>query len=184
MKGLVKFARGDGFVELREVEDLPPAPDQVKIEVKACGICGSDLHIYHDEIKIPMRLPVVMGHEFSGVVIEKGKEVRGDIKIGDRVTAEPNVYTCGKCRYCLSEYYNLCSDRKVLGYWFNGGFGRYSNATRVHKLPDRVSFIAGALTEPVAVCAHGVIEQTGISAGDFVAVTGPGPVGLIASLVA
>ena len=184
MIGLVKCARGDGFVELREVEEEPPAANQVKIEVRACGICGSDLHILHDEINIPMRPPVVIGHEFSGVVVEKGSEASNEIRIGDRVTAEPNVYTCGQCRYCRSEYYNLCPDRKVLGYWYNGGFARYTNATRVHKLPDNVSFVAGSLTEPVAICVHGIIEQTGISAGDFVIVTGPGPIGLIAALMA
>ena len=184
MIGLVKYARGDGFVELREVREEPPAPNQVKIEVKACGVCGSDLHILHDEINIPIRPPVVIGHEFSGIVVEKGSEAAEEIKIGDRVTAEPNIYTCGKCRYCRTEYYNLCANRKVAGYWFNGGFARYTNATFVHKLPDNVSFVGGALTEPVAICIHGIVEQTGISAGDSVVVTGPGPVGLIAALVA
>ena len=184
MKGVVKYARGNGFVELREVEELPPAPHQVKIEVKATGICGSDLHLYHDEINIPIRTPVVIGHEFSGVVVEKGSEVGEDIKIGDRVTGEPSAYICGKCRYCRSEYYNLCPERKVLGYWFNGSFARYCNATFVHKLPDPVSFAAGAVTEPLACCVHGVIEQTGVSAGDFVVITGPGPIGLFSALLA
>jgi len=184
MKGVVKYARGDGFVELRDVEETPPAPNQVKIEVKASGICGSDLHIYHDQIKIPIRTPVVIGHEFSGVVVEKGAEVGGEIKVGDRVTGEPSIEICGKCRYCRSEYYNLCSDRKVLGYWYNGCFARYCNVTFAHKLPDNVSFEAGAMTELLACCVHGVIEQTGISAGDFVAITGPGPVGLFAAQVA
>jgi L-iditol 2-dehydrogenase len=184
MKGVVKFARGDGFVELREVEDLPPEAHQVKIEVKASGICGSDLHILHDDINIPIRTPVVLGHEFSGIVVEKGGQVGEDVKIGDRVTAEPSGYVCGRCRYCLSEYYNLCPDRKVLGYWFNGSFTRYCNATAVHKLPDNVTFRAGAITELLACCVHGIIEQTRVSAGDFVAITGPGPLGILAALVA
>jgi L-iditol 2-dehydrogenase len=184
MKGVVKYARGDGFVEFREVEDLPPAPNQVKIEVKASGICGSDLHIYHDDINNPIRPPVVIGHEFSGIVVEKGSGVGEDIQMGDRVTGEPSASICGKCRYCLSGYYNLCSERKILGYWFNGSFARYCNAAFVHRLPDNVSFEAGALTELLACCVHGVIEQTGISAGDFVAITGPGPVGLFSALLA
>ena len=184
MKGVVKFARGDGFVELREVEDLPPAPHQVKIEVKASGICGSDLHIYHDDINIPIRPPVVIGHEFAGVIVDKGKEVGDGVRIGDRVTGEPSAYVCGRCHYCLSEHYNLCPDRKILGYWFNGSFARYCNATFFHQLPDNVSFSAGAVTELLACCVHGVTEQTGISAGDFVVVTGPGPVGLFSALVA
>ena len=184
MRGVVKYARGDGFVDLRDVEEQPLSPYQVKIEVKASGICGSDLHIYHDQIKIPIRPPVVIGHEFSGVVVEKGGEVSDDIRIGDRVTGEPSIEICGKCRYCRSEHYNLCSDRKVLGYWYNGCFARYCNITFVHKLPDNVSFEAGAMTELLACCVHGVIEQTGVSAGDFVAITGPGPVGLFAAQVA
>ncbi len=184
MKGVVKFARGNGFVELRDVEDLPPAPHQVKIEVKASGICGSDLHIYHDDINNPIRPPVVMGHEFSGIVVERGSEAGDEIKVGDRVTGEPSAYICGKCRYCLSGHYNLCPERKLLGYWFNGSFARYCNATFVHKLPGNVSFAAGALTELLACCVHGVTEQTGVSAGDFVVVTGPGPVGLFAAQVA
>lgn len=184
MKGIVKYARGEGFMELREVEELPPAPNQVKIEVKASGICGSDIHLYHGDINIPIRPPVVVGHEFSGIVVEKGAEVGDEVEVGDRVTGEPSAYICGKCRYCLSEYYNLCSERKILGYSAHGSFARYCNATFVHKLPDNVSFKAGAITELLACCVHGVIEQTGISAGDFVAITGPGPVGLFAALLA
>lgn len=184
MKGVVKYARGNGYVDLREVAETPPRPNQLKIEVKASGICGSDLHIFHDTIKIPMRPPVVMGHEFSGVVVEKGAEADDEIKVGDRVTGEPSVEICGKCRYCRSEYYNLCSERKVMGYWHNGCFARYCNVTFAHRLPDNVSFEAGAMTELLACCVHGVIEQTGVSAGDFVAVTGPGPVGLFAAQLA
>jgi L-iditol 2-dehydrogenase len=184
VKGVVKYARGDGFVELRDFEVGPPEPHQVKIEVRASGICGSDLHIYHDDINSPIRTPVVIGHEFSGVVVEKGSQVEAEVEIGDRVTAEPSGYVCGKCRYCLSEHYNLCPERKIIGYWFNGSFAPYCNAMYIHKLPENVTFKGAAITELLACTVHGVIEQTGVSAGDFVAVTGPGPLGLLASLVA
>jgi L-iditol 2-dehydrogenase len=184
MKGVVKYQRGDGFIELRDVEDTPPLPHQVKVEVKAAGICGSDLHILHDDIAIPIVPPVVVGHEFSGVVVEKGSSVGNGIRIGDRVTGEPSTSICGKCTYCKSERYNMCSNRKVLGYSSNGCFAKYCNVTYVHKLPDNVSFKAGAMTELLACCVHGVTEQTGISAGDLVVVTGPGPVGLLSALVA
>ncbi len=184
MKGVVKYARGHGFVELREVVEQPPGPDQVKIEVKATGICGSDLHLYHDTINYKIKTPVVIGHEFSGVVVEKGAELGDEIAVGDRVTGEPSIYFCGKCPYCLSEYYNLCPQRQVMGYWHHGSFAPYCNATLVHKLPDNVSFEGGALTELLACCVHSVTEQAGVAAGDFVAVTGPGPVGLFACLVA
>jgi L-iditol 2-dehydrogenase len=184
MRGVTKYARGDGFVELRPLQETPPGPNQVKVRVKAAGICGSDLHIYHDTINYNIRTPVVLGHEFSGVVVEKGAEVGDEIAIGDRVTGEPSIYICGHCDYCLSEHYNLCPERKVMGYWHDGSFAPYCNATFVHKLPENVSFEAGALTELLACCVHSVIEQGGITAGDFVAVTGPGPVGLFAALVA
>jgi L-iditol 2-dehydrogenase len=184
MNGVTKFARGDGFVELRPFQDRPPEPHQVKVRVEAAGICGSDLHIYHDTINYRIRTPVVMGHEFSGVVIAKGTEVGDQIAVGDRVTGEPSVYICGRCDYCLSEHYNLCSERQVMGYWHDGCFAPHCNATFVHRLPDQVGFEAGALTELLACCVHSVIEQAGVTAGDFVAVTGPGPVGLFAALVA
>ena len=184
MKGVVKYHSGEGFVELREIESALPGPDQVKVEVRAVGVCGSDLHIYHDDIGIPVVPPVVLGHEFSGVVLEKGARVGESVEIGDRVTGESNVSWCGTCRYCLEGYYNLCSDRRVLGYSSHGAYAQYCNVRTVHKLPDEVGFEAGSITEPLACCVHGVLEQTGISAGDFVAVLGPGPVGILASLVA
>ena len=184
MKGVVKYDSGDGFVELRDVEDTPPLPHQAKVEVKASGICGSDIHIFHDDIAIPIYPPVVVGHEFSGVVVEKGSEMGDEIQIGDRVTGEPSTYICGECLFCREERYNLCSNRKILGYSANGSFAKYCNATYLHKLPDNVSFNAGALTELMACCVHGVTEQTGISAGDLVVVTGPGPVGIFTALIA
>ena len=184
MQGIVKFARGSGHVELRPLENRPLPDHQVRIEVRATGICGSDLHVFHDTINYNIRTPVVMGHEFSGVVIEKGAAVGNHISVGDRVTGEPSIDICGHCDYCLSEHYNLCPDRKVMGYWHDGCFAPYCDATFVHKLPETVGFEAGALTELLACCVHSVTEQAGVIAGDFVAVTGPGPVGLFSALVA
>ncbi len=184
MKGVVKYERGSGFVELRDVEEKPPAPNQVKIEVKAAGICGSDLHILHDTINFVIRTPVVIGHEFSGVVVDKGADVGEEVRLGDRVTAEATITACGQCDFCRTECYNLCPERRVIGYYHDGCFAGFCNAVNLHPLPDNVSFEAGALTEPLACCVHTVIEQTGISAGDFVVVLGPGPIGVLAALVA
>ena len=75
MQGVIKYERGDGFVKLRDLAEEPPGPAQVKVEVKAAGICGSDLHVYRDTINYNIQTPVVMGHEFSGVVAEKGVPV-------------------------------------------------------------------------------------------------------------
>ena len=86
MKAIVKYAQGEGNIELGEVEEPHCGPGQAKIEVKAAGICGSDIHIWHSDIAIPMRLPVVVGHEFSGTIVDVGTELKG-FSIGDRVSA-------------------------------------------------------------------------------------------------
>lgn len=185
MKGLFKTAPGNGNMEIRDVEIPRPGPREVLMEVKSAGICGSDLHIYHWNIGYKMNPPMIIGHEFSGVIVECGGEVKG-WKNGERVTAEPSAIICGECRYCRTGAYNMCADRRVLGYWLNGGFAEYvvADAQRLHRLPDSISFDEGALTEPLACCVHGVHELTGIEVGDLVAITGPGAIGLICAQLA
>ena len=179
MKALVKYAPGDGNMELREVPEPSPGSGEVKIKVKAASICGSDLHILHGDIGIPMRLPVIPGHEFAGVVTEVGEGVK-DVQIGDRVTGENTRTVCGVCRQCISGSYNLCRHRLATGYAFDGAFTEYViiPGMRIHKLPDNVDFKSGALTDPSACAYHAVQELTGINPGDVVLVTGPGPMGL------
>jgi L-iditol 2-dehydrogenase len=185
MKALVKYQKGEGNMEIRDIPEPGAEKGQVKIEVKAAGICGSDLHIYHDDIAIPLRPPVATGHEFSGVIADIGEGVTS-WKIGDRVVAEPRCTFCGKCEYCLSGFENLCPHGRALGYWYNGAFTLYTvaPAARVHRLPDNVDFFAGALIEPLACVVHAVLELTHIRAGDRVLVTGPGAIGLLAMQVA
>ena len=180
MKALVKYATGPGNVALRDVKEPVPGPDQVKIEVRAAGVCGSDLHIYHNQIQIPIEPPVVMGHEFAGVVVTCGENVR-HIQVGDRVTCETSATFCGQCLQCRIGNYNMCAHRKVVGYAVDGCFARYCvvNERQGHILPDNVDFVSGALTEPLACCVHAVIEQTPILAGDVVVITGPGAIGLL-----
>jgi L-iditol 2-dehydrogenase len=186
MKGLVKYARGSGNMEIRDVPEPNPGPGQVKIEVHAAGICGSDLHIFHDSIDgIPINPPVVTGHEFAGVVAAVGENV-SRWKVNDRVTSEAPVGICGDCPHCRMGFYNICSNRRTLGYWYNGVFTRYTVVPqeRVHRLPDNIDFLAGALTEPLACVTHATMELTRIEAGDIVLVTGPGAIGLLAMQVA
>ena len=186
MRGLVKVAPGEGNMELRDLEPPKPGPGQVLIEVKYAGICGSDLHIYHWDIGHAMKPPMVIGHEFSGVIVELGKDVEG-WKVGDRVTAEPSAIICGSCRYCRTGAYNLCAHRKIMGYWVDGVFAEYvvvGPTWRLHKLPELVSFEEGALTEPLACCVHAVYELTGVEVGDFVVITGPGAIGLLTAQLA
>jgi L-iditol 2-dehydrogenase len=180
MKAVVKYASGEGNVELQDVPEPSPQPNQVKVAVKTAGVCGSDIHIYHDDIQIPIEPPVVMGHEFAGVVAELGPDVEG-LRVGDRVTCETSVTFCGECLHCRRGAYNMCVQRQVLGYAVDGCFAPYCvvSERQIHMLPDSVSFLAASLTEPLACSVHAVVENTRISVGDVVAIAGPGPIGLL-----
>lgn len=185
MKALVKYADGPGNMEIREVEEPRPAKGMVKIRVAEAGICGSDLHIYHSDIAIPVKPPVTTGHEFSGTVTEVGDGVT-TLKEGDRVVSETAFHYCGKCDYCRDGFYNLCVERKTLGYWFNGIFAEYTVVPedRVHKIAEHVDFTSAAMTEPLACVCHAIYDQCKIMAGDVVLVSGCGAIGIMAAQVA
>ncbi len=180
MIALCKVAAGVGHVEIREVPRPLPAADEILVHVQAAGICGSDLHIYNWATRVAMAPPVVMGHEFSGVIEELGCEVEG-FRAGERVTAEPTYHVCGHCRYCQSGRYNLCHERRVLGFAVDGAFAQYIRVpgTRVHRLPESVDYTVGAMTEPFACCVHGLYELTGVAVNEFAVVSGPGAIGLM-----
>lgn len=177
MQAVMKVARGVGHIELRDIPEPQPAAGQVKIAVKAAGICGTDLHIYMDEFRV--NPPVVLGHEIAGEVAAVGDGV--DIEPGARVTTETYFYTCGTCRYCRTGHANLCLDRKSIGSAVNGGFTNYVivPASNVHRLPEQVTFEAGALTEPLACVVHGVQTHNTVNAGDIAVIAGPGAIGLL-----
>lgn len=179
MLALVKTEPGKGHLELRDVPEPEPGPGEVKVRVMAASICGSDLHIRRGDIGIPMRYPVIPGHEFAGIVTATGAGVEG-IKPGLRVTAENTRSSCGVCAQCATGSYNLCRKRLATGYAFDGAFTSYVvvPAVRVHPLPEGVDFPSGSLTDPSACAYHAVQELTRIDAGQTVLVTGPGPMGL------
>lgn len=183
MKAVVKFARGEGNVELRDIPEPQAGPGQVKIEVKAAGVCGTDLHIFHDEY--PSDPPVALGHEFSGVVAATG-EGANDFAPGDRVTARTYFITCGKCPFCRTGRDNLCYSRKSIGSGVNGAMAKYVVVPEhaVFRLPDNVSFLGGALSEPLSCAVHGVIEANRPQPGERALITGPGAIGLLAMQVA
>jgi len=181
MKALVKYAKGPGNMQIRDVPEPKPRPGQVIIQVKATGICGSDLHIMHDDIVISVNPPVIIGHEFSGVIAKVGEGVTG-WNIGDFVVSELGFDVCGTCYNCLAGFPNLCSLRKSIGYWYDGGFTSFVSVpfSGLHLLPRNVSFTEGTLTEPLACCVHGVLELAHITTRDIVLILGPGTIGLMA----
>ncbi|MFN8475752.1 MAG: zinc-binding dehydrogenase [Anaerolineae bacterium] len=174
----MKVARGVGNVEVRDIGEPSPPPGHVKLAVRAAGICGTDLHIYHDEF--PTRPPVVMGHEVAGEVVELGEEVTW-AAVGDRVTSETYFSTCGRCRFCRAGQPNLCLERRSIGSAVNGGFTRYLVVPErnLHPLPDAIDDQAGALTEPLACVVHGALELPTLTPGDLAVIAGPGAIGLL-----
>jgi L-iditol 2-dehydrogenase len=168
-------------------QDVPvpqPAEGQVLIEVNRIGICGSDIHVYHGSHKYAT-LPVVQGHEGSGVVIKVGSGVEQLIP-GDRVTLRPQLF-CGACYLCRQGRYNLCENYKVLGV-LGGTSGMASeyflvDASKLHKLPSSLSFDEGAMVEPVAVAVHAV-KLGGRAAQRKILVLGAGPIGNLAAQAA
>lgn len=183
MKAVVKTQAGYDQMALKDVEEPTVSGNLVKIETAYTGICGTDIHTFTGEYR-NSRTPVTLGHEFSGKVVEVGPEVKA-LKVGDRVVSETTFETCGECRYCKEEDYNLCSNRKGIGTQQDGSFADYLVApeTSIHVLPDTVSFQAAALSEPLACCTHAALEKTSIEADDTVLIVGPGPIGLLLSQV-
>ena len=179
MKALMKVASGVGHLEIRDIPEPSPSPSEVKIKVHSAGICGTDLHIYHDEFKV--RPPVVLGHEIAGEVVEIGDAVTSGVELGMRVTTETYYQTCGICLYCRRGNKNLCLNRLSIGSGVNGGFTQYLlvPATNIHRLPESVDFEAGALTEPLACVVHGVLNSRSINPGDVAVIAGPGAIGLL-----
>lgn len=179
MKALTKIERGKDNIELKDIEIPKIQSDELLIEVKAAGICGTDLHILHDEsYYIP---PVTLGHEYSGIAIEIGDEVK-DFEIGDKVTS-PATINCGICHFCRIGATNRCIDpnKRILGVArANGAFARYIAvpAKIAHKLPEEIPFEEAALAEPAACAVH-AIEMIPVDMGDTVAILGPGPMGML-----
>ncbi len=183
MKAVVKYGKGKGLVEMREVPEPKMMDDEVLVEVKAVSVCGSDLHIYHDNH--PYWPPMILGHEFSGVIADVGKEVN-DWRVGDRVVTETRTGSCGVCYICQSGFPQACEKKRPFGIGINGAFTKYvaGPARLLHRLPDSISFEAGALIEPIAVCVTSILERSQLQAGESVAITGPGPIGLISLAIA
>jgi L-iditol 2-dehydrogenase len=121
VKAVVKYGQRDGEVELREVPEPTAGPGEVLLEVRAAGVCGSDIEMWRHQVSFPVHTPVIQGHEFCGVIREVGPGVT-EFQPGDRVASETAAYICGRCRSCRAGEYNLCPDRRGFGYGTDGAF--------------------------------------------------------------
>ena len=174
------FCRGAGNVVLDDVERPTPEVGEVVVRVRNCGICGSDLHWYHDQMMIPSVCP---GHEIAGEVADVGAGVTS-LKAGDAVALE-GIASCGRCRYCAIGEYQRCPRVRVVGITIPGGFAEYVKMPAPHcfRVPAGVDFATAALSEPLGVAVHGV-RLAGLEIGQRVAILGAGTIGLMAVVAA
>ncbi len=173
------FFLGDKTFEVRDVERPRAGRGEIVIRNMACGVCGTDVHIYHGEPgSADVNPPVVLGHEYSGEVVEVGEGV-SSLRPGDHVTVDPNIY-CGRCEYCRNAKKQLCESMEAIGVTRDGGFEEYSVVpeAQAFKLAQSLPWEAGAMAEPIACCLHG-IDRAEIRPGDTVCVVGGGAIGLI-----
>ena len=165
--------------EMMAVERVPDptcAPDEVVVRVASCGICGTDVHIYRGEYMSDF--PVIPGHEFSGEVVEVGRDVTGFAR-GDRITVDPNLY-CGHCDFCRNEQANHCRNWQGIGITRPGGFAEYvaAPAKACYKLPEGMTDTQAAFIEPLACVVH-ALKRLRTWPADDVLIFGAGPMGLL-----
>lgn len=172
MKSAVLHGVGDIRLENRDIPK--PQSQEVLIKVRACGVCGTDNSLNKGDY--PANYPVIIGHEFSGDVIEVGKEVTS-LNVGDRVTADPNR-VCHKCFYCRSGFEHLCSNVQSMGVHIDGADAEYCLMleSNVYAIPDSLSYEEAAFCEPLACAIHGV-DLIGVKSGDTVVIAGAGGMG-------
>lgn len=182
MKAAVYHGKEDIRIEEIPVPEIQD--NEVLIKIHYCGVCGTDVHIYHgDGGSFEVNPPLVPGHEFSGIVEKVGAKVT-HVKPGDHVSGDPNVM-CGSCYFCKNKMEQFCTSNIGIGTTADGGFAEYvaMRASHVFKVPDHVDLMAAAMAEPTSCCVHG-IDLCGIKQGDTVLVLGGGPIGIIAMQMA
>ncbi len=183
MQAIVKANPGQG-VTLREVPVPVPGDDEVLIRVRATGICGTDVHIYDWDQWSQGRIhpPVVIGHEFSGEVVELGRSVH-HVRVGQRVSAEGHI-TCGRCEFCRTGQGHICRDVRIIGVDRDGCFAEYisMSAGNIWPIPDAIPDHVAAVFDPLGNAMHTVMAEP--PAGKSVLVTGAGAIGLFAVAIA
>lgn len=175
MKAAVFHKKSNISVEEIPVKEI--GPDEVLIDVAYCGVCGTDLHIFHgDKGAAEVRPPVILGHEFSGVISKIGSDVHG-VKVGDRVCVDPNN-TCGSCYACRNGMAHFCGNMIGYGTTTNGGFAEKAVVAekQVYRISDQLTLQEAAMAEPVSCCIHG-IDLCNIRPGSTALIIGGGPIG-------
>jgi L-iditol 2-dehydrogenase len=179
MKAVLKYAPGDGHVEVRDVDEPVCRDDQVKIAIAFCGVCGTDVHVLHDTFRnYP---PVILGHELAGTVVETGRNSRA-VAVGQRVAVlGATAVTCGECVHCRSGYFIFCPRRRGMGHGVNGAFAKYvvARPDQLYRVPDGMTLEEAALSEPFAAVVQAVLEIGRVREGETALVSGPGPMGLL-----
>lgn len=185
MPAVVQYDLAPGACELRELPIPEIGPEDVLLRVAAVGVCGSDVHQYHNTQSWPVNVPVVLGHEFCGEVERVGERVEG-FDAGDRVVSETAAVIDSSSIFCRAGRYNLDPSRKGFGYGVDGAMANYVRvpARCLHRLPDELEFTVAALTEPCCVAYQAVVESTPLRPGDIALVIGPGPIGLLCAQLA
>lgn len=183
MKAVRKMEHGLGHVACVDIPEPEVKPGSIKIKVEYCGICGTDDHIVRHGLETPqgLDLPVTLGHEYSGTVVEVGEGVKG-FKVGDRVTTGGLTGWCGECVACKNMLgLGSCAQARSIGYEVDGAMAEYivHEEGYTFKLPDNMSFEEAAIIEPTAVAVHAVLEVANIQPTDKVAIFGAGPIGLL-----
>jgi L-iditol 2-dehydrogenase len=182
---VVNYAHAKHAVELRDVPLPEIGPDDVLLEVAAVGVCGSDLHQWTCDHSWPVNYPVVLGHEFAGVVSAVGDQV-SEWKSGDRAVSETAAVIDLNNPMSRRGLYNLDPTRKGFGYGVNGAMAKFVRvpARCLHKVSNGLPFETAALTEPCAVAYNATVNNAHIRPGDRVVVFGPGPIGLLCGAMA
>ncbi len=185
MKALVKYAHGKGNVELREVAVPQIGDNDILIEVKAAGVCGSDIAFEEGRHAGGLNPPVILGHEFAGVIHAVGKNVT-DRKVGDRVVSDNTGTLCGRCYACSTGDFLSCPSRLGLGYGMDGGFTKYCRIpgetlaifpNSLITIPDKMSFEEAAILDPACNAYMAVVQEAKLMPGDYIAVFGVGALG-------
>lgn len=170
-------------IALVELEKPVPGPGEALIRIKTAGICGSDIGAFRGTNSL-VSYPRIIGHELAGIIESIPEDNPKDFKVGDKVIVDPYLY-CGDCYPCSIGRTNCCTSLKVLGVHVDGGMAEYfcHPANMLVKMPDDMSWTDAAMAEPLTISLHG-IHRGGLKAGEYCAIIGAGPIGLLAAMIA